>query len=127
MKLKVDTNGEKEERKSEERANLALTEGMEILMEGITEGQDRRFRHVSLGVFFFLFACLLLWVDPFGPKWYIVSRIIITISMPFATAELILGFIAVSDEILALRQVALEMDLTRQMDPHWRVSSQEGE
>jgi len=77
--------------------------------------------------FFFLFACFLLWVDPFGPKWYIVSRIIITISMPFATAELILGFIAVSDEILALRQVALEMDLTRQMDPHWRVSSQEGE
>jgi len=96
---------------------------MDILMDGIADGQDRRFRHVFLGVVFFFFACFLLWVDPFGPKWWIISRIIVTISMPFATAELILGFIAVSDEILALRQVALEMHLTRQMDPHWRIAS----
>lgn len=125
IKIRTDPEKDKKEIEMEEKANLALKEGIDILMDGIAEGQDRRLHHIILGLISFSCGLIFLWVEPFnflGRWWWFVSRLIITLIIPIATGELILGFLSVSDEILCLRQVAMEMDLTRQMDPHWRLS-----
>jgi len=107
-------------------ADLALKEGVELLLDGIIDGQDRRTAHTALGFSLLCATLFLLWADPLawlGYWCWLLSRLLVTILLPLAIAELILGLMAVSDEIQTLRQTVVEMDLARGMDPHFFPSS----